>query len=142
MKFQSTAWETIFGMDAERSMECAKKCHIVESVGIPAYNVARGIEGGTWEGAMPDHTEKGDALEVTCPCCEARLTVDPASGAVLGSEKAAHARAGVDLKDAVVQRPQNIQGRVGARLVLLVPFEAGEKRRQIVVAEPVRFDGG
>jgi hypothetical protein len=52
------------------------------------------------EDAMTDQTEKGIALEVTCPCCEARLTVDPASGAVLGSEKAAHARAGVDLKDA------------------------------------------
>ena len=49
---------------------------------------------------MPDQPEKGGVLEVTCPCCEARLTVDPASGAVLGSEKAAHARAGVDLKDA------------------------------------------
>jgi len=49
---------------------------------------------------MPDHPEKGGVLEVTCPCCEARFTVDPASGAVLGSEKAAHARAGVDLKDA------------------------------------------
>ena len=47
---------------------------------------------------MPDRTEKGDVLEVTCPCCEARITVDPASGAVLGSEKAAHARAGVDLR--------------------------------------------
>lgn len=49
---------------------------------------------------MPDHPEKGGVLEVTCPCCEARLTVDPVSGAMLGSEKAAHARAGVDLKDA------------------------------------------
>jgi hypothetical protein len=49
---------------------------------------------------MPDHPEKERALEVTCPCCEARLAVDPVSGAVLGSEKAAHARAGVDLKDA------------------------------------------
>ena len=37
---------------------------------------------------------------MTCPCCEARLTVDPVSGAVLGNEKAANARAGVDLKDA------------------------------------------
>jgi len=28
---------------------------------------------------MPDHPEKGSVLEVTCPCCEARLTVDPAA---------------------------------------------------------------
>jgi hypothetical protein len=49
---------------------------------------------------MTDHPEKGVVLEVTCPCCEARITVDPASGAVVGSEKAPHARAGVDLKDA------------------------------------------
>ncbi len=49
---------------------------------------------------MADQPEKGVVLEVTCPCCEARLTVDPASGAVVGSEKAPHARAGVDLKDA------------------------------------------
>ena len=49
---------------------------------------------------MPDHPEKGVVLEVTCPCCEARLAVDPVSGAVLESEKSAHARAGVDLKDA------------------------------------------
>ena len=82
-------------------MEYAKKCHIVESAGIPFYNnVVRGIEGGSQEGAMPDQPEKGGVLEVTCPCCEARLTVDPVSGAVLGSEKAANARAGVDLKDA------------------------------------------
>jgi hypothetical protein len=49
---------------------------------------------------MPEKREKEGVLEVTCPCCEARLAVDPVSGAVLGSEKAAHARAGVDLKDA------------------------------------------
>ena len=49
---------------------------------------------------MPDHPDQGGVLFVTCPCCETRLTVDPASGAVLGSENAAHARAGVDLKDA------------------------------------------
>lgn len=49
---------------------------------------------------MPDHPEKGGVLEVICPCCEARLTIDPASGSVTGHEKAPHARAGVDLKDA------------------------------------------
>jgi hypothetical protein len=38
--------ETISGMDTGISMECAKKCHTVESAGIPFYNVLRGIEGG------------------------------------------------------------------------------------------------
>jgi hypothetical protein len=87
-------------MEPGMSVKCDKKCHTVKSVGIPFYNVVTGIKGGSMGGAMPDHPEKGGVLEVTCPCCEARLTVDPASGAVLGSEKAAHARAGVDLKDA------------------------------------------
>ena len=87
-------------MDTGISTGCAKKCHTVESVGIPFYNVVKGTKRRIQEGAMPDHPEKGGVLEVTCPCCEARLTVDPVSGAVLGSEKAAHARAGVDLKDA------------------------------------------
>lgn len=49
---------------------------------------------------MSDHPENGSILVVTCPCCEARLTIDPARGAVVGSEKAGPARAGVDLKDA------------------------------------------
>ena len=86
-------------------MKCAENCHTVASAEIPFYNGSGGVEGG-WQrdaapgGAMPDHPERGSVLEVTCPCCEARLTVDPASGAVLGSEKTAHARAGVDLKDA------------------------------------------
>ncbi len=30
---------------------------------------------------MPDHPDERGVLEVTCPCCEARLTVDPVSGA-------------------------------------------------------------
>jgi hypothetical protein len=54
----------------------------------------------TGGGAMQDHPEKGGVLEVTCPCCDTRITVDPASGVVLGSEKASHPRTGFDLKDA------------------------------------------
>ena len=49
---------------------------------------------------MSDHPENGSVLFVTCPCCEARLTIDPVQGTVVGSEKAGNARAGVDLKDA------------------------------------------
>ncbi len=51
------------------------------------------------ERAMEDD-RKGKPIEVICPCCEARLKIDPSEGVVIGSEKAAHARAGVDLKDA------------------------------------------
>ena len=47
IKFYLTAVETISGMEPGISMGCAKKCHTVESVGIPFYNVVRGIEGCT-----------------------------------------------------------------------------------------------
>jgi len=60
---------------------------------------------------MPDRPERGSVIEVTCPCCDARLTVDPAQGAVIGSEKGAHARAGIDLKDA-----QRVLERESARI--------------------------
>jgi hypothetical protein len=36
-------------MDAGIAMECAKKCHTVESAGIPFYNVVRGIDVGSLE---------------------------------------------------------------------------------------------
>jgi hypothetical protein len=49
---------------------------------------------------MPDHPERGSVIEVTCPCCDARLTVAPAQGTVIGREMGAHAGTGVDLKDA------------------------------------------
>jgi hypothetical protein len=42
--------ETISGRDAGIFMECDKKCHTVESAGIPFYNVVRGIEGGSRRG--------------------------------------------------------------------------------------------
>jgi hypothetical protein len=42
----------------------------------------------------------GENLNVTCPCCQAKLTVDPIFGAVLSHE--AHVKPGpnVDLSDA------------------------------------------
>jgi hypothetical protein len=46
IKYYLTAGETISGMDTGISMGCAKKCHAVESVGIPFYNVVNGIKGG------------------------------------------------------------------------------------------------
>ena len=124
IKYYLTAGETISGMDTEISTGCAKKCHIVESVGIPFYNVAEESKWDPGGGAMPDHPEKGGVLEVTCPCCEARLTVDPASGVVLGSVKAAHARAGVDLKDARQVLEQET-ARIHERYEQIVQTEKG-----------------
>lgn len=104
------------------------------------------MQGGT----MPDHPEKGSVLEVTCPCCDARISVDPASGAVLGSEKAAHARTGVDLKDA--QRVlEEETARIHERYDQIVQTEKGrgaaldklfkshmEKSKDEPVSRPIR----
>src|SRR2546430_2716743 len=39
--------------------------------------------------------KQGENLSVTCPCCQAKLVVDPAFGAVLSHE--AHVRPGPDV---------------------------------------------
>lgn len=41
-----------------------------------------------------------NVLEVTCPCCGARLTVDAAQGAILQSREPENARKEADLRDA------------------------------------------
>lgn len=40
-----------------------------------------------------------DNLHVTCPCCQAKLTIDPVFGAVLGHEEAPKAGPDIDLSD-------------------------------------------
>jgi Zn-finger nucleic acid-binding protein len=42
----------------------------------------------------------GENLHVVCPCCQAKLTVDPIFGAVLSHEAPAKAGPNVDLTDA------------------------------------------
>ncbi len=42
----------------------------------------------------------GENLNVTCPCCKAKLTVDPVFGAVLSHEEPPKASPNVDLTDA------------------------------------------
>jgi len=42
----------------------------------------------------------GENLNVTCPCCQAKLVVDPAFGAVLSHEAPPKAVPNVDLTDA------------------------------------------
>jgi hypothetical protein len=40
-------------------------------------------------------------IQITCPCCEATLTIDPALGAVLDHKLRANPQMAVELKDAV-----------------------------------------
>ncbi len=42
----------------------------------------------------------GENLQVTCPCCKAKLTVDPVFGAVLSHEVPVKTGPNVDLTDA------------------------------------------
>ena len=51
----------------------------------------------------------GDNLNVTCPCCQAKLVVDPMFGAVLSHEAPVKAGPNVDLTDA--QKILNVQTR-------------------------------
>jgi len=44
--------------------------------------------------------KEGDNLHVTCPCCQAKLTVDPVFGAVLSHEAPPKTGPDVDLSDA------------------------------------------
>jgi hypothetical protein len=44
---------------------------------------------------------KSSVIHITCPCCEAILTVDPALGAVLDHKVPAKPQVTVQLKDAV-----------------------------------------
>jgi Zn-finger nucleic acid-binding protein len=44
--------------------------------------------------------QNSDNLHVTCPCCQAKLTVDPVFGAVLAHEVPVKAGPNVDLTDA------------------------------------------
>ena len=44
---------------------------------------------------------KSSTIQVTCPCCEATLTIDPALGAVLDHKLRPRPQMAVELKDAV-----------------------------------------
>jgi predicted metallo-beta-lactamase superfamily hydrolase len=47
--------------------------------------------------------KKSSTIEITCPCCDATLIVDPALGAVLDHKVPAKPHMAVQLKDAVKQ---------------------------------------
>lgn len=45
--------------------------------------------------------KRSDTIQITCPCCEATLTVDPTLAAVLDHKLPAKPQMAVELKDAV-----------------------------------------
>jgi hypothetical protein len=47
--------------------------------------------------------KKSSTMEITCPCCDATLIIDPALGAVLDHRGPAKPHMAVQLKDAVKQ---------------------------------------
>lgn len=55
--------------------------------------------------------EPKSTIELICPCCQAKLTVDPALGAVLHHELPPRAAAVTDLKTAV----EELRGEAGRR---------------------------
>ena len=46
-------------------------------------------------------TNESTTIQITCPCCDATLTIDPALGAVLDHKLPAKPQVTVQLKDAV-----------------------------------------
>jgi hypothetical protein len=65
---------------------------------------------------------KSNTIQVTCPCCEATLTIDPALGAVLDHKLPARPQMAVELKDA-------------AKMVKEEASRRDEKYQKIVEAE-------
>ncbi|MGE5220568.1 MAG: hypothetical protein ACM3SP_26475 [Chloroflexota bacterium] len=45
--------------------------------------------------------KRSDTIQITCPCCEATLTIDPTLAAVLDHKLPAKPQVAVELKDAV-----------------------------------------
>jgi len=67
-------------------------------------------------------TNESTTIQVTCPCCDAMLTIDPALGAVLDHKMPVKPHMAVNLKDAVNQ----VKGEAGRR---------NEKYQQLAEAE-------
>ncbi len=67
-------------------------------------------------------TNESTTIQVTCPCCDAILTIDPALSAVLDHKMPVKPHMAVNLKDAVNQ----VKGEAGRR---------NEKYQQLAEAE-------
>lgn len=67
-------------------------------------------------------TNESTTIQVTCPCCDATLTIDPALSAVLDHKVPVKPHMAVNLKDALNQ----VKGEAGRR---------NEKYKQLAEAE-------
>lgn len=93
--------------------------------------------------------EEKDSFAVVCPCCGARLTVDPALAAVIAHEAPAKTGPGRDLdhalgalKGAAGRREevfrQSVEAEKGKGKVLDRKFQEGLKKAKDSPAPPVR----
>lgn len=68
-------------------------------------------------------------IEVICPCCQARLTVDPELGAVLRHEPPPKAETVTDLKTAV----EELKGEAGRREARFKESMEAEKEKSTLL---------
>ena len=80
---------------------------------------------------------------VTCPCCDGRLTIDPALEAVIAHEPAPKAKSGVGLDDALAslkgaaaRRAERFQEEMKAQ-VLDRMFQEGVKKAKDMPGKPI-----
>ena len=69
--------------------------------------------------------EPTQAFEVVCPCCNARLTIDPEVRAILSHEEPPRARTVTDLKKAV----EALKGEAGRRQAQFAQSMQAEKEK-------------
>jgi hypothetical protein len=69
--------------------------------------------------------EPTQAFEVVCPCCNARLTIDPEVRAILSHEEPPRARTVTDLKKAV----EALKGEAGRRQAQFTQSMQAEKEK-------------
>jgi predicted metallo-beta-lactamase superfamily hydrolase len=74
-------------------------------------------------------SNENKTLQVTCPCCDALLTIDPILVAVLDHKTPVRPQMAVNLKDAVNQ----VKGEAGRRDEKFKQFAEAEKNKSKVL---------
>ncbi|HYJ15669.1 MAG TPA: hypothetical protein VE170_09280 [Candidatus Limnocylindria bacterium] len=74
-------------------------------------------------------SNENKTIQVTCPCCDALLTIDPILAAVLDHKTPVRPQMAVNLKDAVNQ----VKGEAGRRDEKFKQFAEAEKNKSKVL---------